>query len=411
MSIDHGREIRVNRFSSTACRVVLTAVLVMSLISCWPQSNATTLGSPLCGLWLAIGDSPTAEEIETVGKRYAVVILNAWETDKMRLLRSVNPDAQILVYKDLASTRNYPGAFDNGRDSPALPTGVGFGEAESEHPGWFAINTEGRRIEWSHAYPGHWQMAVWDEGYQNAWVDNVVDEVVRDGWDGVFADNDFAQLGYYSSDIIEGTGDSEGTNTRIRDGLDAMVKQAGQRLNAAGKILVPNISEARLTPGRWTAHSQFGGALAEYFAVRESNGQILPLDSAEWDEMMSQSAGRQLLITHGTSPDDVRTGFAAAALLARGETCWSPAPDAKYDTPGWADWQDVPLGGSVGPARRADNGVWHRQFVNGWVAVNPTANPATMAVPDGMQSVDGAVEHNVVIAPGDSTVLVSPRSQ
>lgn len=410
---DLGKGMAMFRLGRTACRAVLAAVLAMSLTSCWPQSRPT-LGPPLCSLWFAIGDSPTADEIKTVGKRYDVVILNAWETDKMRLLRSVNPDVKVLVYKDLASTRSYPGAFDHGRDDAHLPTGVGYGEAENSHPEWFALNTQGQRIEWSRAYPDHWQMAVWDKGYQKAWADNVVDEVVREGWDGVFADNDFAQLGYYSNDIIEGTGDSRGTNARLREGLDEMVKGVGRRLNEVGKSLVPNVSEARVTPGRWMSHAQFGGALAEYFAIRESNGQILPLDSAEWDEMVLQSeldAGRLLLITHGTSPGDVRTGFAAAALLANNETCWMPASDAQYDTPGWAYWQDLPLGSPVGPATRADNGVWHREFVNGWVAVNPTPTPAAMAVPDEMRSVDGDIEHEVVVAPGDSAVLVNPRSQ
>lgn len=385
----------------------------MSLSSCWVQLRPSA-GPPLCGLWLAIGDSPTAAEIETVGKRYDVVIMNAWETDKMLLLRSVNPDAKILVYKDLSSTRSYAGAFDNGRDSVFLPTGVGYGQAQQSNPDWFAVDAQGKRIEWSRAYPGHWQMAVWDKGYQEAWTDNVVNEVVREGWDGVFADNDFAQLSYYSDDLIAGTTSSEETNQRIRDGLDAMITVAGQRMNEAGKSFIPNISEARLTPGRWTAHSRFGGAMAEYFALRAANGEILPMDSAEWDEMLrqsSQDAGRMLLITHGTDADDIRTGFATAALLAHDETCWMPAANSDYKSPGWSPWQDLPIGGPVGPPKRDDSGVWHREFASGWVAVNPTPSPASVDAPDGMRTVDGRSEHTVEVAPGNSAVLVRSTRQ
>jgi Hypothetical glycosyl hydrolase family 15 len=390
---------------------VLATVLAMSLSACWGQSRES-LGYPLCRLWLAIGDSPTAEEIQSVGKRYDVVILNAWETQKMRLLRSLNPRAKILVYKDLASTRSYPGAFDGGVDNAFLPTGVGYGEANSGHPEWFALNTEGQRIEWSQAYPGHWQMAVWDRNYQKAWADHVVDEVVRQGWDGVFADNDFAQLVYYADDLLAGTSTDEQTSAKLRDGLDVMVKNTGERLNAAGKILVPNISEARLTPGRWTSHSRYGGALAEYFAVREPDGEVIPLDSAEWDEMLQQSkkdAGSLLLISHGTSPEDIRTGFAAAALLAHDKTCWMPAENAEYKNPGSANWQDLPIGHPIGPATKAGNGVWFRKFANGWVGVNPTSAPVTMEVPKGMRTVNGTAVHEITIDPSDSAVLVNPK--
>jgi hypothetical protein len=382
--------------------------MAMSISSCGFRALAAT-GPPLCGLWLAFGDRPTAAEIETVGKRYAVVVLNAWETDKMRLLRSVNPEAQILVYKDLSSTRSYAGAFDDGRDSTFLPTGVGYGEAQQSHPDWFAVDAGGQRIEWSRAYPGHWQMAVWDRAYQEAWTDNVVNEVIREGWDGVLADNDLAQLDYYSERLIAGTTSTDETNQRLRDGLDAMITMAGERMNQAGKSFIPNTSEARLTPGRWTAHSRFGGAMVEYFAVRGANGQILPMDSAEWDEMLGQAdrdAGRILLVTHGTDPDDIRTGFAAAALLADGETCWMPAPDVNYTSPGWSPWQDIPIGGPVGPPTRDDSGVWHRQFANGWVAVNPTPAHASIEAPDGMRTVDGRSERLVDVAPGNSAVLV-----
>ena len=328
----------------------------------------------------------------------------------MRLLRSVNPEAQILVYKDLSSTRSYAGAFDNGRDSAFLPTGVGYGQAQQSHPDWFAVRRRGAADRVESCIPRSLADGGLGQGHtRQAWTDNVVNEVIREGWDGVLADNDFAQLDYYSERLIAGTTSTDETNQRLRDGLDAMITMAGERMNEAGKSFIPNTSEARLTPGRWTAHSRFGGAMVEYFAVRGANGQILPMDSAEWDEMLGQAdrdAGRILLVTHGTDPDDIRTGFAAAALLADGETCWMPAPDVNYTSPGWSPWQDIPIGGPVGPPKRDDSGVWHREFASGWVAVNPTPTHASIEGPDGMRTVDGRSERLVDVAPGNSAVLV-----
>jgi hypothetical protein len=79
-----------------------------------------------------------------------------------------------------------------------------------------------------------------------------------------------------------------------------------------------------------------------------------------------------LFITNGRDDREQRTGFATAALLARGQTCWMAAGTRDYRRADWSTWQDVPLGKPNGPARRQVDGVWKRDFEGGWVAVNPT---------------------------------------
>jgi hypothetical protein len=245
--------------------------VVLAMIALVVISSARSYGKPdvpladgtMCTFWYAIGSEPTSQEITSAASRYKIVVLNAWELDAMHQLRELNPAIHILVYKDLASTRSYPGALDNGVDATLLPTGVGYAATNRAHPDWFAVDNEGKRIEWSKAYRDHWQMAVWDPAYQQQWVSNVTAEVIRDGWDGVLADNDMAYLRFYSDQLVEGTHTRAESDQKIRNGLDRMIDLAGNSLAAAGKFLVPNISERKSFPERWDSASRFGGGMDE----------------------------------------------------------------------------------------------------------------------------------------------------
>jgi len=409
--------IRSGAAKRLAAQTLATVCAAIAVVSCnaapdSPLGPDSSANPPVCGFWYAIGDSPTHAEIASVGTRYKVVVLNAWEAAKMRMLRAVNPDVTVLVYKDLSSTRSYPGAVDSATDAPLLPTGVGYVEAESANPEWFARTERGDRIEWSRSYPGHWQMTVWDSGYQQAWIDNVTAEVIREGWDGVLADNDLATLRYYSDKLLAGNSTPAETDQRLRDGLDVLVTKAGERLNAVGKLFVPNVSESRLYPGRWTAHSRFGGAMEENFAIRpDPAGPVIPMDSPQWDELLKQSevgSGWQLLVTQGRVDEELRRGFAAAALLGRDKTCWMAAPNPTYTEPFWLSWQDLPLGSAVGRPIHEKDGIWHRKFSDGWVAVNPTVSPATSSTPESSRDGSGEPASDFELSPGGSIVLVRP---
>ena len=57
----------------------------------------------------------------------------------MRRLHELNPKVKVLVYKDFSSTRNYPGAVDDGLDAqvPADRHRVRHSPSKT-HPEWFA---------------------------------------------------------------------------------------------------------------------------------------------------------------------------------------------------------------------------------------------------------------------------------
>ncbi|ONI80861.1 hypothetical protein ALI22I_44190 [Saccharothrix sp. ALI-22-I] len=368
-----------------------------------------------CGWWYGIGEPPTAADITFAAKHYSLVVLNATETAAMRRLKQLNPQIKVLVYKDFSSARNYPGAVDGEVDSPFLPTGIGYFKAQRESPHWFAEDTGGKRIEWK-TYPKHWQMTVWDPAYQKAWSDAVTAEVLREGWDGVLADNDFNSLKYYSSSVIKGAADAAESDRIIRDGMDTFLTVAGDALRRAGKILIPNVSESHLTPGRWSAHSRYDGAMEENFSLHESGtGELLTFKGNEWKELRSQAALGEswlLLITHTKDPREERVGYATAALLASPYTCWSGATTKDYRNPDWSRYQDAGLGEATEAANRLLSGAWDRRFTGGYVAVNPTGKTTQVTPPPGLVDIDdGAATPTTIDLPaGDAVILVKPTS-
>ncbi|CCH33208.1 hypothetical protein BN6_59520 [Saccharothrix espanaensis DSM 44229] len=368
-----------------------------------------------CAWWYGIGEPPTYPDLKFAAQHYDLVVLNATETAAMHRLHKLNPKIKVLVYKDFSSTRNYPGAVIGNQDAPLLPSGVGYVEAQQRNPEWFAVDTADKRIEWG-GYPQHWQMAVWDEKYQRAWADAVTAEVVREGWDGVLADNDFSSLKYYSKAVLKGTSDNAATDRRIRDGMDRFLEVAGGALHKAGKMLIPNVSESQLTPGRWSAHSRFDGAMEENFGLRGSgaDGELVTFEGNEFKELRAQAALGEswlLLVTKTQGHREERVGYATAALLAGPYTCWHGASTADYQDPDWSPYQDAELGEAVESANRLPAGAWTRGFTNGWVAVNPTGKPVQVNPPPGLVTVDGApVSTPAELAATDALVLVKPET-
>ena len=127
-------------------------------------SAGPALAAPATGLIRLDGDIGGVRD----AGRYSYVILNAWESNRIALLKRANPAVKVLVYKDMSSARSY--AVHAGQDDSLLPTGVGYATAEQAHPEWFLRDTHGDRVEWA-GYDDHWWLDVGSASYQAAWLE------------------------------------------------------------------------------------------------------------------------------------------------------------------------------------------------------------------------------------------------
>jgi hypothetical protein len=360
------------------------------------------------GLWNAIGRTPTAAELDAAPGLYGVVVVNIWETAALKRLKQLDPSIVVLAYQDLSSARSYdPG--------PNPPAGITWAQATA-NPSWLATDTSGKRIEWS-GYPGHWQTAVWDPSYQQAWTTSVTQRVVAAGFDGVLADNAVSTLKWYSSQLLAGTTSSAATDAKLRAGVQALVEQAGPALQAKGKVLVPNVSDARLYPGRWEAHAKWGGAMEENFAhfgtATDLSSFVTDWGPDGWEGQAQQMAhpGLSLAVTR-SAPGDTRTlRYGYASLLVRGDadSFWQPSADSGS----YAGQQSIPeqrwrTGAARGAGQKATGGVWTREYDGVWAAVNPTKVAVAVTAPAGATDTTGAAVRTVTLQPASGVVLRLP---
>lgn len=360
------------------------------------------------GLWIATGGTPTVSQVDQAAQLYGVVVLNAWETWALRRIKQNDPSVVVLMYKCLSSTRRYADRY-----AQAKPTGVGYNEAETTDTNWFAKDSTGARIVWG-PYPDHWQMAVWNRNYQQRWTQNVTREVVAGGWDGVLADNDFAHLKFYSPAILAGTTSASATDARIRTGLDDLVTTAGTNLKAAGKIFVPNLSEARLFPGRWALHSRFGGAMEEnflHFGTDPNSGFVHDWRDTGWQAQAEQMSteGLSLAVTRAQTGDH-RTllyGYTTTLLMGDPTSYWSPStPQAEgYSAPESIPEMSWPTGRATTNPTRLTNGAWTRTFEKAFTAVNPTTNWVTIHVPPTHVNSTGTIVTQINLRPTSAAIL------
>ena len=99
--------------------------------------------------------------------------------------RRLNPGITSLLYKQAiySDGRNARAASDRSNVG-----GIGYADAEANHPDWFLLNSSGQRITYRR-YSGYHLMDIGNASYQDALAKNAITQAKRDGWTGVFADD------------------------------------------------------------------------------------------------------------------------------------------------------------------------------------------------------------------------------
>lgn len=356
------------------------------------------------GAWIRYGDPLSDEQLDFAVDNYRVAILQPWETEALQRLKAARPDMTVLVYKCLSSTRSYEAG-------PVYTSGVGYDEAEEAGEHWFAHRTDGSRIEWS-SYPGHWQMAVWEDEYRERWRDSVLDELEDSLWDGVMADNDVYDDYYGLNPPLEG----DRSMRDLRAALDEFVPVVGRGLNDIGKILVPNIAESRREPGRWERHAAYGGGYEEVWLAYAPDDFLDPVTLAvQAQEVAGPGLTVMRIASDGTNEHrNFTLGLAAFWIFGGGAggAFTATAHDGYSVTP-WIPQLNWDLGAPVEEARQRGNG-WYRSFSDGWAGVNFNAGrrrKITLKVPDGLHDVDGQpAPDRVTLGPHEGVVYTRQHS-
>jgi Hypothetical glycosyl hydrolase family 15 len=382
----------------SALLVVVAVVAAVVSVSGFARTGAAGPTSDLATLRICGQSRPVQP-----AARYRYAILQAWEYRQIRAIKRRSPGTKVLVYKDIASTR------DDARRADVLPTGVSYAYANRHHPDWFLRDTQGRRVSWSD-WPHAWQMDVGSRSYQKAWAHNVAAELHRRGWDGVFLDNVATSMQYpsYLNGRVLARYPGPGDYQRA---TSSFVRHVGPDLRRRHLFVVGNINDARPNVwSRWVSH--LSGAAKEWWTKSDGSFGRGALSGADWTYQMrllrqAQSRGKAFVaIAYGRADDHAAMQYARASFLlfARGSRSALTFSTGCGAEPPARDWRQD-LGIPTSGASRVGV-VWRRTFVGGLAVVNPTAD-LSVTLPLGGSYLDpsGAPVTSVVLPPHSGLVL------
>ena len=167
--------------------------------------------------------------------RYGYVILNSWDAPLLPALKAANPGLKALVYKNLSFTDSY--GCSNGVDQARLSTGVGYCDADHNHPDWFLTDSSGGRLN-SYYFPDARMMDVGSSAYQSKWLSNVLADLRAGGWAGVFMDDTNTDMSWH---LHGRTIAKYPTSASWRAATRSMLAAVGPALRSAGLLAMPNL--------------------------------------------------------------------------------------------------------------------------------------------------------------------------
>ena len=346
--------------------------------------------------------------------RYLYVILNPSDAPLLPALKAQNPGLKALVYKNFSFTSSY--GCSGGVDQPNQTSGVGYCDANANHPDWFLNDTTGARIN-SGPYPQAWLMDVGSAGYQAKWLSNVLADVRAGGWDGVFMDDTDADMGFHVSGR---TIAKYPTNAAWRAATRSMLANVGPALQSAGFLAVPNLYTPWATDydaqATWRDWIQFTSGGAQEYYSKWGSASSSWFSGNDWTfrqqfQALTEQAGKIFLgITYAPKSDTRSMTWARANFLLFDDPANSGALVYQFSDPESQDpyspvWTaDV---GSPSGARFQVGAAWRRNFSGGTVLVNPTSSTVTVQLDEPYLQADGSTTSSVTLGPTSGAVLRS----
>jgi Hypothetical glycosyl hydrolase family 15 len=346
--------------------------------------------------------------------RYGYVILNSWDAPLLPALKAANPGLKALVYKNLSFTTSY--SCSNGVDQAKLSAGVGYCDADSNHPDWFLTDPSGARLN-SYYFPQAWMMDVGNSAYQSKWLSNVLSDLRAGGWDGVFMDDTNTDMSWH---LHGRTIAQYPTSSSWRAATRSMLANVGPALTSAGFLAVPNLSapwaadyDAQAT---WRDWIQFTSGAAQEYYSKWGSASSSWFSGNDWTyrqqfQAITEQAGKVFLgITYAPKNDTRSMTWARANFLLFDDPADHGAlvyefSDPEAQDPYAPEWTaDV---GSPTGARFQVGAAWRRNFTGGTVLVNPSSSTVTVSLEKPYLNADGTSTTSVTLAPTTAAILRS----
>jgi hypothetical protein len=353
------------------------------------------------------------------GAKYRYIMVRDNMHDKVGQLRAAHPEAQIILYKNVAFTLNEPGC----PYEPFQGGGVSHCDANG-HEDWYLHDKQNGQRLTSTSYSQQLAMNIANAGYRQKWLDSVLARL-RDAdnngtnvrYDGVWLDD----ANFYPGHGMDGRM-AELTDGQYREAMVSFLEYVGQRIEQAGFRTVANVGMDPWEPAQREATMRVADDLSvvnrEGFVRWGENGTLFTdpdgtaphwQDEVELAEDLQAAGAGFHAITYG-SAGDVRTQrFGRATFLL----VWNGNDGSAYNyrtigagasyLPGWTTDVGVPR-----TARYAVGQGWRRDFSNGTVVINARASGAqAFQLGGSFRKPDGSCVNSVTLGATDALVMPS----
>ena len=362
--------------------------------------QAPVIRSAAAGQLRVVVDSGPEWNLPTTASRHDFFVIQPWWTKFKNRIKATNPSAQVLAYKNLSACTysNQDGVYS---------TGVSCYQAD-QHPGWYLRDATGNKVSFV-GYPWLYAMNIGNRSYQRTWANNVVDQLVRNGYDGVWMDNADTTMRYVFANPPAGYP----TDRAWQAATESALAYIGRRLTAEGMLSIPNIGDWGAHPSAGNSYLQYvsGGADQKFVKWGYRPGRHYASEhrwQAQLDNLKyAQLQGKYFLANTESSAHDKAAalyGWGTVLLGTQGRAAFTLR---HHSTETWFPEYDYKIGRPTGLESRDPNGVHRRVFTRGIVVVNPTSERRNVHL-HGTYSGSGLTRvRRITLAPHSASVLTA----
>ena len=322
---------------------------------------------------------PGEDLLHILPQNFDFFILTHKDEEQRDQLRRLGVTAPIIQYLLLTEIRDPGNCTESPRGNQVAFHAGDFCMIEAEHPDWFLLDERGRRIGGGEV---HW-MDPGNPGFREFWLNRARELQEQYGWNGIFLDNANASLGKFRSlnRLPQKYKSDEEYQAAVKGFLEYL--RANYFL-PSGRKMYANIATVNDHEVWHEYLDALDGVMVENFAA---GWQGRHKSRAEWEEQMNaleeaHSRGKTTILVSQGAQDDIERqefSFASYLLIANHLSFFRYARGDSYDQIWLYEDYSLDLGPPLSPRYR-EGRTWRRDFLYGYVIVNPGTLDAEIVV-------------------------------
>ena len=410
---------------------VLAAFVFFGVGGAQPGGAATGSGEAIGGIgaWrIGNADLGLPESTQLLG-RYSVVVINAYESSLVPMIKAESPGTRVLMYTSAIDIQQ---DCDQASEEISCATGITMYDVNSNDSSWILRDGNGNAIV-NAKYPYYYVGDIGSASYRSKWISRVTSQAKSLGFDGVSIDG---VLGAFEGETGGVVPAKYPTDSAWANAMAGFVHAVGPALKAQGLYVGAEVYGSTTglanndgsADGAWWQRvaPDLSALFCEYFEQNPTNwSQMYTNTHLDWTDNwdgwlnlvdIAQNAGADffgLNYASGTSNDARNMTYGKASFLLKwngrgGVYFWDYRDGLAHNLwdPNWT----MDIGTPNGAMYPVGNGAYRRDYSAGTVIVNPMQTTQTFNLGATYLTPSGSSVSSVTLAPTSAAILSSTTS-